>query len=260
MAPTLLFLIVVYAVTWVLCAVLRPFADNSLPIMLAWLLPTVWTPTIAAIALSAWQDGNVGVRRELSRIRYSKGTSEWLAVAMLFPACAVAASVFAARLAGESAPFSPANAIPIMIALQVVTGATGEELGWRGFLLTRLNARWSALRTAWVMGGLWAMWHIAGAFFPGTPLQIAPPVLFLLVIMCFGVFLALLFDRTRSVLPTMLAHLSLNIVLGLGGAQITSRVFWWTLLAGMSLGATVSSLALLKRQHELGRRAVPLAG
>jgi membrane protease YdiL (CAAX protease family) len=255
MSPTLLFLVIVYAVTWVLCLILRPFAGESLSVMLVWLLPTVWSPTVAAIALSVSRDRVTGVRRALAPLRYTRGTLRWMGVALLFPAFAVAASVAVARSAGQGAPMTPAIAIPMMIALQIATGATGEELGWRGFLLTRWNSRMGVVRAAWTMGVLWALWHVAGAFFPGTPLQIAPPALFLLVIATFGVFLAFLFDRTRSVLPTMAAHLSLNVTLGLGGAQITSPTFWRTLASIMVASAIIITVAWNRRHGELPQRA-----
>ena len=247
MPTTIAFLVIVYAVTWILCLILRPFAGNSLSVMLAWLLPTVWSPTVTAIALSGWREGTAGIRRELARTRYTPGSLRWFAVALIFPAFAVVAAVSAARAAGEGAPITPAAALPMMIALQVVTGASGEEVGWRGFLLSRLNPRLSPIRAAWTMGTLWALWHVAGAFFPGTPLQIAPPALFLLVIACFGVFLAFIFNRAQSVLATMAAHLSLNVALGFGGARITSQPFWWTLLAVMAVAAITVSFALRLR-------------
>jgi len=52
--------------------------------------------------------------------------------------------------------------------------------------------------------------------------------------MFFGVFLAFVFNRTgESVLATMLAHLSLNIALGVGGVQISSSIFW-KMMAGIT--------------------------
>jgi hypothetical protein len=92
---------------------------------------------------------------------------------------------------------------------------------------------------------LWSSWHIAGFFFPGTPQHMMPPLLNLLFIVFFGVFLAGIFNRTgESVLATMLAHLSLNIGLAMGGVRLSSLWLWWTLVAvfgAVALAITTAS-------------------
>ena len=141
---------------------------------------------------------------------------------------------------------------PEMVALQLSTGAVGEELGWRGFLLPHLRRPLGTIASWWVMGILWSLWHVAGMFFPGTPLQIAPPLLFLALVAFFGVFLAFLFEQTGgSVLPTMLAHLSFNVTLGFGGAPPSSLAFWWTMVSIFGLTALIVTLLHVKAAVEV---------
>jgi len=117
-----------------------------------------------------------------------------------------------------------------MIGVQLITGAVGEELGWRGFLLPRLGNRFGELKAAWTMGVLWSLWHVGAFFTPGMPHQMMPMFSTLTFIALFGVFLVFVFYRAGgSVLATMLAHLSLNVMTGIGGAQLSSVVFWRTL-------------------------------
>jgi len=255
MVYVLWFLTVVFSVTWGLCLLLRgPAATGGLTMMFAWLLPTVWSPTVAALLLTWWSERAAGVRRELRRVGYSRGSGPWLVLAVLVPGAVVGGAVFAARAAGTAAPFTPAAAVPMMVVLQLATGAVGEELGWRGFLLPRLRSTLGTIASWWVMAILWSLWHVAGIFFPGTPLQVVPPLFFLPTIVFFGVFLAFLFERTGgSVLPTILAHLSLNVALGLRGATFASRPFWWTMVSIFGLVALIVTVAGPKRRVELSQ-------
>jgi hypothetical protein len=93
----------------------------------------------------------------------------------------------------------------------------------------------------------WALWHIPAFFFPGMPQQHMPPIAFLLMVAAFGIFLALLFNRTRGrLVSTMLAHFSFNMSLAVGGG-ILGSVFIWTLAFIFSIVAIVA-LAKLPAQ------------
>ena len=127
--------------------------------------------------------------------------------------------------------------------MQCLTGAVGEELGWRGFLLPHLRARYGKLPAVWAGASLWSVWHVSSFFFPGMPQQLVPPLLFFLPVAFTGVFLGLVFMESRdSVLATMVGHLSVNITMALRGADGSSLVFWWTLCAvygGVALVGTI---------------------
>jgi uncharacterized protein len=244
MGQVLLFLAVVNSVPWTLYFLLRDQAgEGEVWTLFAWLLPTVWSPTIVALLLTRWAHGPTGIREALGRLRYPRGRRRWLAVAAAVPAAATATAVFVARAAGEGEPFIPLVALPFVIVMQCLTGAVGEELGWRGFLLPRLRMRYGRLPAVWAAASLWSLWHVSSFFFPGMSQQLVPPLLFLLTVAFTGVFLGLVFTESRdSVLATMVGHLSINITMALRGADGSSLVFWWALCAvygGVALAGTI---------------------
>jgi hypothetical protein len=88
---------------------------------------------------------------------------------------------------------------------------------------------------------------VAGIFFPGTRLQVAPTALFLTTVMLMDVFLAFVFDGTSgSVLPAMIAHFSLNVTLGLGGAPPSSLALWWTMVSMLGVAALIATFVWAK--------------
>lgn len=120
------------------------------------------------------------------------------------------AALFPARLAGS-----------LLLSAVVAPGANllfcaGEELGWRGFLLTRLLEKGSPGRAMVVSGLIWGLWHgpmIAmghnyGLGYPFWPwLGIGAMVVFCFFVGCSFAYLRL---RTGSFWPAALAHGALN--------------------------------------------------
>jgi uncharacterized protein len=249
--PILAFIVLANAVTWLACLLLRStFAAGHLWALFAFLFVTVWSPTVIALALSFSFEGASGVRNLLGFLfrRFLKNKL-WYLIGILVPIAAVACAIITARHLHSGAPFLPLAALPLTIGLQVFTGAMGEELGWRAFLLPRLERRLTPRVAALVMAITWALWHLPAFFFPGLPQQHLPTVAFLLMVAAFGIFLALLFNRTRGhVASTMLAHFSFNMSIAVGGA-ILGSVFTWTLAFIVSVVA-IFSLAKFSRQPE----------
>jgi membrane protease YdiL (CAAX protease family) len=91
----------------------------------------------------------------------------------------------------------------------------GEETGWRGFALPRLQQRHGALLVSLILGSLWALWHLP-LYFVTTPGGIGPfnPTLFVvnsLQIIIVTIFITWVFNNTRgSLLIAILLHASSN--------------------------------------------------
>ena len=123
----------------------------------------------------------------------------------------------------------------------------GEELGWRGFLLSHLERKLSPRLPALVMAIAWALWHIPAFSFSGMAQQHMPFIAFLLMVAAFGIFLVLLFNRTRGhPVSTMPAHFCFDMSLTVVGAILDS-VFVST-LAFIFLIVTIFGLVKLSAQ------------
>lgn len=226
-----LFLLIVYGSTWALNLSLRTAAAaGSSGAVYTFLFGTVWAPTAAALILTLILGGRASCGQLLRRLWRAPADARWFVAAAVVPFAVVWLGVLSARALGDLAPRPGVSLWPSIIGMQMISGAVGEELGWRGFLLTNLSRRVGFTMAAMLSALLWSAWHIAGAFFPGLGPQLAPLIPFLTFVGVFGVFLAFVFARTGQVLAPMLAHLSLNVTLAVAGIPLASRPFWWILV------------------------------
>ena len=149
----------------------------------------------------------------------------------------------------------------------------GEEPGWRGFALPRLEQRSGPLVGTILLGVLWGLWHLplfllvpgyngAGTGFVGI---LIPFVAFVILVIAYTVVFTWVFNNTRgSILLAILLHASINTAVGmvpslfpsLGGALLSalSKLLAWVVLAVLLIAATRGRLSY---QRFLRETALP---
>lgn len=110
------------------------------------------------------------------------------------------------------------NAVLILTfgVLQSAASATGEEIGWRGFLVPVLAARLNFTGVALVSGLIWALWHypliLFGTYSSSAPKWVAL-LCFTVMIIATGALAAWLRLKTGSVWPAAMLHACHNAVI-----------------------------------------------
>jgi membrane protease YdiL (CAAX protease family) len=180
-------------------------------------------PMFAAV-LVTWGSGDrAALRRLRDRSLTLRGGVRWVAAAFLLPAGLFALallmlSVFDAspvrwnRL-GTSTEY-PEMPPPVFWLANVVCYGFGEEVGWRGFALPRIQARRSALSSALLLGVAWAIWHLPLFTFTDglAHLGIGGTVGWLMSILTGSVLMTWFFNSSRgSVLAVAVFHGVLDI-------------------------------------------------
>ena len=127
-------------------------------------LASVFSASIAGIIITAVEDGRAGLKLMLSRLLiWRVGFGYWLfALLFLVPAILLGALVNP-LFNGDPLSFKdmqPAfNILPMFITFVIVAGL-GQELGWTGSLVPRLQARTSALTACIIRAIIVAIWHL----------------------------------------------------------------------------------------------------
>lgn len=125
----------------------------------------LFSPAAAALIVAACTEGRPGVRRLLSRVAIWQVAPRWYLAALGLPALLSfgASSLSLAIGAPAEVRFSELSLLTVVLFVLVI----GEELGWRGFALPRLQARYGDLGASVILGLLWAAWHLPNQLIPG---------------------------------------------------------------------------------------------
>jgi uncharacterized protein len=168
--PLLAYFVLSYAFFWVFLisigvvigALHIPFATIPAWVMSAFVIFGSWMPTLAAVVVTGAGEGQAGIQRLLSKFfQFRFGLRWYLAALLPIPLFFLAGGVF--HLLGGTAPGNPGLSTGFwigLIVLNLIQGATGEETGWRGFALPRLQNRHGAIKASLILGLLWGFWHL----------------------------------------------------------------------------------------------------
>jgi uncharacterized protein len=237
-----------------------------------WFYPLMWTPTLAAIV------ARVALREGFTDISFhSGGQRGWQAIlsALLFPTVVglvAYGSAWAAGLAQFVEPTGtlaelgkrvigapPASPAVVFIAALLMAStygtvmsaitATGEEIGWRGYMLTRLVDA-GVPHSLLVSGLIWALWHVPLILIVGYaagPSPILSAAIFVVGISAMGYVIGRTRLETGSVWPAIVLHAAWNsIIQGVFDPATTGvRAKLWTGESGVLVSLTLVVVAIL---------------
>jgi CAAX protease family protein len=167
--------------------------------------------------MTAITEGKPGVKALWRRFWNRNLSLKWLLVTLLaYEALRLAANLAVRTIDGQPYPIvDPSNPIWMIIPLFLatfITSGMGEEFGWRGYVLPRLQVKWNALTSSIVLGLLWAAWHIPAFIIPDiSPLYQRNFLEWVPLILLSSFIITWIFNNTKgSVLAAALMHASLN--------------------------------------------------
>jgi len=111
---------------------------------------------------------------------------------------------------------APSTIVPFLLGV-FIYGPFPEELGWRGYALDRLQARWNALVSTLILGAIWALWHLPLFFIKDTLFYSQGAWspwfwLFVVGVIPTAVIYTWIFNNTRrSTLAAILFHFMSNV-------------------------------------------------
>lgn len=117
--------------------------------------------------------------------------------------------------------------LPLTVVLSLLSGPTGEEAGWRGYLRVELNSRYGFVRGSILLGVIWAFWHTVLWFIDSdfSGLELIPYIIANVVVMtALVIIMNVVMERSDNLFNAIWIHFWFNILYGFLVVDITFYV------------------------------------
>jgi uncharacterized protein len=210
--PLLAFFALVYFTTWACFWVARSTGALKWPLLII----GASTPSVFAVILTAKREGRAAVRALLRRLLQWRVGFRWYVFALGYMAAIKLSVAVIYRLSAGSWPEFATYpewyiVLATSIAAMILGGPLGEEIGWRGYALPRLQGRFGFAMGSMALGALWALWHWPVFFIPGLDQYGQAFIPYVLYVTALSVAFAWLYNNTNgSLLLVVLMHAAVN--------------------------------------------------
>ena len=244
----LVYFVLAYVFSWTMVALV--------PLSFLFALLALFGPALAAVVVTSITEGRRGIADLFGHITIWRVGVVWYVLAIGVPLLvAVAAQVAHALVAGGPIGISVGTPLPLTVILALLV--IGEEIGWRGFALPRLQSRYSGLAASLVLGSVWACWHLANATIPGLEAYWSSFPAFLFFVLGQTIFFTWMWNRTAgSLLLMWILHAMVNTSISLFFVGDQAQEWWY---AGGVL-SIVAIIVLLVDGPLLARRPIQGVG
>lgn len=206
------FFVLAFAITWCLqwpaVFAKEGFLPGNAGMYLPFAMLGILGPAVAAALLTAREAGRAGLRRLVGGLLEWRAPLRCYLVPLLLPGLLLTGILWLLGLAGREGPVTYFPDTPRFVLAFVI--AFGEELGWRGFALPRLQKRMGPFAASGLIGVLWTLWHIPMFVGAGVPLSY---LLVLTLLITGGSFVhTWAYNRSGgSLLVAVVAHIAVHL-------------------------------------------------
>jgi membrane protease YdiL (CAAX protease family) len=215
--PIIAFFILAYLITWSLeiPAVFFPGWPGILTFL------NTLGPAISAMIVVGMVAGSEGVRQLLEPLRKWRVGINWYFIVLLGPALSMIISIILFGLMGSGNGMSDVINFFLLFGKQILPLILiffyqfiiiwGEEIGWRGYALPKLQQKMHPIIASVLLGLLWGFWHLPLFWFAGSVHQKMGLPFFILATVGYSLLYTWIYNGTRgSLLMMCLLHAANN--------------------------------------------------
>lgn len=219
------FFLLTFAISWSawLAALAATHGRPDSWFVLALQLVGSFGPTLAAFLMACQEGGRPSVVHLLRRGLPSRIALGPLLLIALVPLGVNGAAYWLAG--GRNPSFAPLTISATFVLYFFLGGSVGEEFGWRGYALDRLQRRYGWLASSIVLGLVWGVWHYPLSLMPSTTQSSTPQWVFLLSTTSLAVIMTWIYNRTgANLFGMLLLHTFENITVVLFPPEVVAGV------------------------------------
>ena len=173
------YFVLAYAISWAvefpLAASAQGWLQTPVPAPLHYLAS--FGPMLSALIITTATEGSPGIRQLLAGLLKWRVGLGWFLLSTLSPVALFVSAATVGYATNGKLPdlallgevdYLPYLGIIGAFTLWLLTFGLGEELGWRGYALPRLQKGRTALTATFILGVTWALWHLPAFFYKDT--------------------------------------------------------------------------------------------
>lgn len=217
------YVIVAYLLFWVMVMGICGTASmvfNVSPLTMRWLANLcAWSPTIALLIMFKKLRPNMSIKDFYRDAFGQKLRFDLLLLSSAVVIGGILLSVWILSIANQqsfNAFFSlGAYSLPLSLLLSFLSGPTGEESGWRGYLRIELNNKYGFVKGSLLLGVVWAFWHTVLWFVDSdfAGLTLIPYIIANVVVMTsLVIIMNVVLDRNSNLFNAIWIHFCFNVL------------------------------------------------
>ncbi len=202
--PFLFFLIFTFSISWVtgFPTVFVPGKFEGLSYL------SNFGPALGALIVVGIVEGSDGIKRLIRSLFQWRVKFIWYLVVLLGPALTMVTAVtihyaftgigLAQSLMEWFSAFPQHLFMVISVFIFMMVGIWGEEVGWRGFALPKLQEKYHPLLASLIVGAIWAVWHLPAFFIEGSQQAQQGMTFFFLATLGYSILYSWIYNGSRE--------------------------------------------------------------
>lgn len=232
----ILYVVFAYLFLWIVLLIAGIFifvAEINIPMV----IPTIigsWTPTIALLVLFKKLLPNNSIKDFFKNV--FKQSVNWkivliiTVIQILIVVCSILITSFTKDIQFNNLVNISVSTILMGFVMSAITGATGEEAGWRGFLQPNIQKNNGVIKSSIFIGLIWGFWHTPLWFLEGMAgFELIQYILvFMLWIISVSIIIGICHNYCKNLFIPIWIHFMMNFAIVIVADELT---YIFTLMA-----------------------------